>query len=164
MKKLLILLILFIFLLSGCIYNPTVEFSNLVEELDTPYKICQYMQDNFEIELHDITLTPYELYLIQKGDCDDFSTFAVFIANYHDYKTYQIKIYYKDVKNSCHQIAVYKENKYSFSDNQLYFSATYNTFLEIVEYDCALRIYPYNIWRKYIVYDYNMNIIERVIK
>ena len=169
MKKLLVLFILLILFLTGCsIYNlntfvlpDDLEFLALIQELDTPEKICQYMTDNFESEEHPyITLTPYQLYIIRKGDCNDYSTFSVFIANYHGYETYQIKIFYKN-NNYKHMLAVYKENKYSFSDCEIYCSARYNTFSEIVEYDCYLRD---EIWSKYIVYKYDMDMVEQVTK
>lgn len=169
MKKLLVLFILLTIFLSGCgIFNlngwivpDDGEFLAVIEELDTPEKICQYMTDNFESEEHPyITLTPYQLYITRKGDCNDFSNFSVFIANYHGYETYQILIYYKN-NNYKHMLAVYKENKYSFSDCEIYCSARYNTFSEIVEYDCYLRD---EIWSKYIVYDYWNDIILQVTK
>jgi len=167
MKKLLILLILSTFLLSGCgIYNlnnfvlpDDSEFLALIQELDTPQKICQYMKDNFTYEFHDsYTLNPYILWQFQKGDCNDLSIFATFIANYHGYETYQVKIYWQDIKIK-HRLAVYREIKYSFSDNCLYFFPIYDNFLEIVNYDSFIQN---KVWSKYIVYDYDMNIIEQV--
>jgi len=166
MKKLLILLILSIFLLSGCgIYNlnnfvvpDDTEFLKVIQELDTPEKICQYMVNNFTYQKHSFYApSPYQLWLTKNGDCNDFATFAQFVANFHDYETYQIKIFYKNTTYK-HMLAVYKENKYSFSDNWLYFPPTYNNFLEIVEYDCYLRD---KTWTKYIVYDYWNNLIEQ---
>jgi len=94
MKKI-ILLIIILILLTGCsgIYNlnifilpDDIGFMALIEELDIPEKICQYMADNFTREQHDYPLTPYQLYITRKGDCDDFSNFAIFIANYHGYE------------------------------------------------------------------------------
>ena len=170
MKKLLILFILFIFLLSGCgIYNlnlftlpDDVEFLALIQELDTPQKIGDYMLENFTYEIHLLNiLTPYQLYVTQAGDCDDTANFAMFIANYHGYETYQIMIYQKNniIK---HCITIYRENgKYNFSDNQYYIFIEAANFKEIVEYDCYLRN---KIWLKYTVYDYNMNIVEQVTK
>ena len=166
MKRLLVQLMLIIFLLSGCgVYNlnnfilpDDAEFLALVQELDIPEKICQYMLDNFNYGIYPHTsFTPYQLYKMEKGDCNDFATFGMFIANYHGYETYQIIISFSNDKYK-HSLAVYKENKYSFSDYEIYCSARYNTFLEIVEYDCYLRD---EIWSSYIVYDYDMNIIEQ---
>ena len=171
MKKLLFLSILFIFILSGCgIYNlnnfvlpDDIEFLALIEELNTPEKICNYMKDNFESEEHYYySLTPYQLYKVKKGDCNDFSAFSIFIANYHGYETYQIlmlfpkPIYPIDI---WHAIPIFEEgNCYTFSENQYYnpYRECYNSFGEIMQI--------YNGWIIYKVYDYNMNIIEQVTK
>jgi len=169
MKKLLILFILLIIFLSGCgLYNLNnfvlpndAEFLALIQELDTPQKICQYMLDNFESEIHlNYDLTPYELYINRKGDCNDFTAFALFIANYHGYETYQILMLFPKpiyLIDTWHTIPIFKENHcYTFSENQCYFNQCYNSFDDIMQI--------YNGWSKYIVYDYNMNIVEQVTK
>ncbi len=173
MKKLLILLIL-IFLLSGCgIYNLNIfvlpddtEFLTLVQELDTPRKICQYMLENFTYELHGLYAPcPYTLWQTQKGDCNDFSTFATFIANYHGYKTYQIKIFYKN-STMNHYLAIYRENGlYNFSDNQYYFPVNCDNFSDIVLLDSQWMYYSYGfILSSYTIYDYWNNVVEQVIR
>lgn len=170
MKKILLLLILLVMLTSGCgLFNlnnwvvpDDEEFLVVVEELDTPKKTCQYMLDNFEYEPHlFISLSPYQLYTTRKGDCDDFATFGIFIANYHNYKTFLIKIYYKDCIYK-HYLAIYKENNlYNFSDSQYYFPVDYYSFYDIVELDSQWAFCSYGyIWLKYKVYDYEMNVIE----
>ena len=167
MKKI-ILVILSLIFLTGCsgIYNLSnfilpddSEFLTLIKELDTPYKIGQYMLDNFELEEHPyITLTPYQLYLTKKGDCNDFGIFAQFIANFHGYETYQLLMELPIYMNGFpiwHMIIIYKENNcYTYSD--LYF---YNPFEQC--YTCFNDIMQlYNEWEYYTVYDYDMNIIE----
>lgn len=166
--KIILLLIIILTFLAGCgsIYDlnnfilpDDIEFIRLVEELNTPKKICQYMLDNFTFKSYPyICLTPYQLYIIKKGDCNDYANFAIFIAHYHDYETYQIIMFFLN-DTYRHSIAVYKEDLYSFSDNGYYFTGKYNytTFLEIAEYDCYLRDKKY---LKYVVYDYDMNIVE----
>jgi len=176
MKKLIILILLITLLImsvSGCgLYNlnnfvlpDDAEFLALIQELDTPEKIGDYMLENFTYELHLLnTLTPYELYLIKKGDCDDFANFAMFIANYHSYETFLIKIYYKNYAID-HSLAIYKENGlYNFSGNQYYTFVNYDNFSDIVKFDSQWMydFYGY-IWSKYIVYDYDNNLIEKGI-
>ena len=157
-------LILAIFL-SGCggiyifILPDDTEFMFLVEELNTPEKICQYMLDNFETEDHPyITLTPYELYIARKGDCDDFSDFSEFIANYHGYETHQIRILFAEYVYTYpvyHIITVFTEyGYYTFAENQYYnpFEGYHNSFGSIMQI--------YYGWVSYTVYDYWDNIIE----
>lgn len=162
MKKLILFLILIIFL-SGCsIFNLNdfvlpndIEFINTIKTLDTPEKICDYMRENFTYKENlYYTPNPYQMWLDKKGDCNDYATFAVFIANYYGYETYQIRIFWLGL-NYSHYLAVYKENgTYTYSSNESYFSKGYDTFLDIVKDQT-------NGWSKYIVYDYNMNLIEQ---
>ncbi|TET08497.1 MAG: hypothetical protein E3J83_03360 [Candidatus Atribacteria bacterium] len=163
MKKILFFLILSIFFLSGCIHifvlPDDAEFLALIEELNTPRKACQYMLDNFVYRPNILKpINPYQLYLCKMGDCDDFSNWGVFFANYHNYETYQIKIYYKNTPYS-HSLAVYKENgRYNFSNNQYYLFIQAENFEYIVIYDSYFLME--REWIKYIVYDYGMNVIE----
>lgn len=173
MKKIILLIIVLIFL-TGCggLYNLSnfvvpddLEFLALIKELNTPKIICQYMLDNFGYEDHPYnTLTPYQLYKNKAGDCSDFSLFAVFVANYHGYETYQILvIFYPHVFGYTmgHIIGVFKEEGgYSISEGKYYiggFGRYRKTFKEIVDFN-----YPEDWWKSYKVYDYDMNIVETV--
>jgi len=169
MKKIILISIILIFL-TGCgMYNlnnfvvpDDSEFLSLIEELDTPKEICQYMLDNFEIEEHPFNvLTPYQLYKNKAGDCNDFSSFAVFMADYHGYETYQILIkFYPYVFGYSvgHTIGVFKEEGgYSISEGRYYiggFGRYKDTFNEIVDFNYQEG------WEYYKVYDYDMNVIE----
>jgi len=180
MKKLLILLIVFTLFLSGCgVYNLSgftlpddAEFLALIEELDTPEKIGNYMLENFTYKFHNFYAPdPYILWQTKEGDCNDMSTFGIFTANWHGIETYQIEIFLYETTLK-HWIAVYVENNgFSITDNQDYFSGypliidnqlcfpNFNSFEQILKFD-SLR--KNNIWSKYIVYDYWNNIIEEV--
>ena len=170
MKKI-ILLIIVLISLTGCngLYNlnsfilpDDTEFITLIQRLDTPEKTCQYMLYNFGNEAHVFnTLTPYQLYLNGKGDCDDLSNFATYVANYHGYETYQILIYFSNTIFK-HQIAIYEENNgYTFSSNGYYYPVNYNNFYDIVGLNSQDIYEDYSyIWSKYTVYDYDMNVVE----
>ncbi|GAJ14905.1 unnamed protein product, partial [marine sediment metagenome] len=103
-KALLIIFILSIIFLAGCsgifnlngwIWPDDLEFMALIEELDTPQKISDYMRENFIYKANVIYAPdPYTLWKTGEGDCNDLETFARFVANWHGYETYQIKIYY----------------------------------------------------------------------
>ena len=170
MKKILnsLLIIGLLILLPGCgvinicnfIMPDDLEFLETVKSLDTPKKISDYMIENFVHKAHYfIGLNPYQLYLTKKGDCNDFSLFGKFIANYHDYQVYEINI----IGNSLmtHYICVYEEElsrgKYSLTTNQYYYSR-YKTFRETVIRGASTVDMN---WKKYIVYDYDNNIIEK---
>ena len=167
MKKLLILSILFIFLLSGCngIYNlnyftlpDDAEFLALIQELDTPRKICSYMKENFTRKDNIFySPDPYELWLCQEGDCNDFVTFTMFVANFHGYKTYQIQISFKGTFIK-HVLAVYLEDgKYAYSNFKAYYPLYVSSFDEIVSdyfinHELELKSYK--------VYGYENNLIK----
>lgn len=167
MKRLFIPLMLIIFLLSGCgVYNlnnftlpDDAEFLALIQELDTPRKVSNYMIENFIYKANPYTsISPYTLWKTKVGDCNDMAAFAGLIANYHGYTVYQLKIFYDGFK---HLIAVYSEyNCYSMTDNQYYYCC-FLDFIDIVYFDSIRREVD---WLKYEVYDYNMNLIEKVQK
>jgi len=172
-KTLLIIFILSIIFLAGCglfnlnyfIMPNDAEFLALIEELDTPEKICRYMQENFAWEYHFSAYSPYQMWLAnaktKAGDCNDFACFGVFIAHYHGYETYQIKIHYSGTIEK-HCIAVYVEDDgLSFTDCQYYlnnYGYFFNTFRQIVEFDC--KYYPGCELKRFVVYDYAMNVVE----
>lgn len=172
--KIFILFLTLTILLSGCsilnladfVLPDDINFINTIKELDTPEKICSYMKENFTYKKNLFyNPDPYTLWQTKKGDCNDFSTFATFVANYHGYETYQIKIYYQNSVFN-HFLAIYKENGlYNFSTNRSYYPVNYDNFSDIVKFNSeqVYNAYGY-LWSSYIVYDYNMNIVEKVQK
>lgn len=166
MKKLLILFVILAISLSGCgvinlnnfVLPDDIQFINVMKELNTPRKISQYMLDNFTYkETTFYNLTPYELWLTKEGDCNDFRTFACFIARYHNYETYHILIYFEGTSDH-HILAVFLESgQYTYSNNRFYHPLFASSFNEIV-----LDFFTYysKEFKSYKVYDYNMNLIE----
>ena len=162
---------LIVFLLSGCgicnLNDFTLpdddEFIVLVQELDTPEKICAYMKKNFTYTKNAFySPNPYQLWLHKEGDCNDLCTFAIFMANYHNYTTYQIHIYFQKTLIK-HMLAVYAENnKYTYSSAKVYYPIYVPDFHWIVSH--YLSIHSEYEFESYKVYDYNMNIIEQVTK
>ena len=165
MKKIIFFLILIIFL-SGCsVFNLNnfvlpndIEFISCIEKLDTPEKICDYMKDNFTRKDNIFyNPDPYTLWLIQEGDCNDLCTFAMFVANYHRYKTFQIQISFKGTFIK-HVLGIYLESdKYTYSNFKAYYPLNVSSFSEIISHyftNHELEL------KSYKVYDYNMNLIE----
>jgi len=144
--------------LSNFLLPEDIAFIKVVEELKSARQICQYIYDNFIYKTHLFYgLSPYELYLIEEGDCNDFSTFVVFILTFHRKTAYQIRIFLKGF-SATHYIAVfYKGDKLEFTDNWSYFEIAADNFEEIVEYACLMGEWE---WTKYVVYDHNMEIVE----
>lgn len=171
MKKLIAILIISI-ILSGCILPESIipfshlqdfdlpndaKFIRTIKLLDTPKKICLYMEENFLAgENPEKDYTPYEMYQIKQGNCANFACFAAFVANYHGYDTYLIYMLISTPwieKDQAHLITVYKINKYyAYSDFAYYFDGLKNI-------DDIMDNYS---WFRYNIYDCDMNIIETV--
>jgi len=136
-----ILIVLILVILTGCgtfnlsdfIMPDDSEFLSVVESLDTPTKICEYMQENFTYKLHAFYAPdPYILWKLKEGDCNDFSTFAVFCADWHGYETYQIFIIFEN-NPMGHYLGVFVEDeKYNYSSNRIYHPISVDSFEEIV--------------------------------
>jgi hypothetical protein len=158
MRKIFVLIL--IILISGCVLPNDTDFLKMVKDLDMPYKICTYMEDNFTYNCV-IFQAPYELWQSKIGACTDFASFGVFVANYHGYESYVLglELINNEGNFDGHAIAVYNENgKYTFSDNWLYFPVKTDNIQGIVEF------YNLNnpIWKitKYHILDYELNVIE----
>jgi len=144
MKKLLLIMSLImcltmsgcgLFNLNGFIMPDDLEFLAVVESLDTPEKICDYMKENFTYKTHYLYAPdPFTFWKLREGDCNDFADFARFVANYHGYETYQILISFKNTLLQ-HVLGVFVENdKYTYSNNTAYKPINVDTFKEVVEH------------------------------
>jgi len=175
-KIILIAFLIFLIFLTGCklfdlggfVLPDDDEFVAIIDNLDTPRKICQYMAENFIWNWSIHTYSPYQMYLANledwndTGDCDDFATFAVFVANYHGYKTYRMNMWLKftglyDLPLVLpHVLGVFVENgKYTYSDEAAYIPLFANSFEEII-INFESYGYPVISWK---VYDYNNNLV-----
>jgi len=101
------------------------------------------------------------LFEAKAGNCDDFSSFVMFILIFHGYdEVYQILMEFPpldiDWFPRYHMIAVFKEGGYlNFSDNTRYIQGFCKDFKEIMNFSL------YHGWISYVVYDANMDIIEK---
>ena len=177
-KTLLIISILSIIFLTGCgLFNVNgwicpeddQEFMELVNSLNTPEKICKYMESfKWNISLH--TYSPYQMYLANlkdyndTGDCDDFATFATWVARYHGYEVYRIYLwgkftgFYGLPLILPHVMGVFVEDgKYTYSNCYLYNPLYADNFKSIIQ-DYELTQYPVIFYK---VYDYENNLIEK---
>jgi hypothetical protein len=127
-------------------------FIAIIEELNTPKKIGDYMVKKFTYELHDPGCQDiYILWKTKKGVCADFANFGVTIADYHGYETYSIAVN----NGTSHALGVYVEDgKYTYSSNQYYSGKKFNTFKEI------LNDYS-NTWNSYCVWNHDNERVEQ---
>jgi len=149
-----------IYNLSNFVIPNDEEFLNVINELDTPKKACQYMKLNFIYQASPWnSYNPYQMWLAnvktKVGDCNDYSCFAVFVANYHGYEIYQILISYYN--ENTHMLGVFVEGKYTYSDVWVYHPIQVDTFEEIVNHHCN---HTDRELKSYRVYDYNMKIVK----
>lgn len=160
-----------VFDLGGFILPENNEFEILINGLNTPELICEYME-NFDWNISVHTYSPYQMYLANleswnnTGDCDDFATFGVFVANLHKYETYRVLMWCKFTGFYGlplilpHVIAIYVEdNKLTYSTNQHYVPlyADYDDFEAIIAH-FEFQNYKVIRWR---IADYNGNLVER---
>ena len=132
MKKIIGLIL--IILLAGCsfVMPDDTEFMELVKTLDTPMKISQYMFYNFEYEYQAMgRKTPYQLYVLRKGDCNDFSNWVYWIGKYHGYKTSQLELRFV---GPDHWLGIFDMGNYFiYTDNQFINTTGYDSIEDIVE-------------------------------
>lgn len=165
MKKIILSIIILIFLtgcgifnLSGFVLPDDIDFINTIEANNTPQKICSYIKDNFTYKEHYFyNPSPYDLFLNPEGDCNDLVIYAIFGANYHDYPTWHIRIFFKGTFKK-HVLGIFLEDgKYTYLNIFAYCPIYASSFGEIVSdyfIDHELEL------KSYEVYDYDMNIIE----
>lgn len=170
MKKLLIIGLLLTILLGGCgLYNLThfvvpddTEFIAIVASLDTPQKICDYLEENFTFKLSlYYAPSPYVFWLEKEGDCNDFADFGMWVANQNGWETYSVIIYFGGF--SSHALTIYVEDSlYNYQNVKKYKTIQVNTFREVVEHWQSITT-KYE-WRTYRIYDYDDNLIERGVR
>jgi len=135
-------------LINFGLYQKDPIFIDLVYKLNCPDKIVQYMEENFEWELHNGSYSPYQFFLKKYGDCGDFACFSCHLANFHGYDCQHI--YLKWQANGGHSICVYSfDNFYTYSSNDRYFTGPFESVEACVNH-CRLRfsndLYYYKIY------------------
>jgi len=172
MKKLIIIGIvglLCIGLLSGCgwvgygYFDLTGYNSNTVNNAmasyNTPAKICSYMRNNFTYTNHAAAWSPYDFYVNKWGDCNDFSTYAIYVAHHvHGYEVYQIHVEYTKTKKMAHALGVFVENgKLNYSSNKSYYPIQASSFQSIVNHYIST---VGGTLRSWYAMDYDLNKVE----
>ena len=164
MARIIALLLLLTWLLGGCYYLNMTElefdrdsqFAELVDSLDTPRKVGDYLADNIEFERHFLRQTPYETYIIKKADCNDYAEFVAYVCNYHGYKVYLVEI---NERGSLwkHEFTIVKEvSDYNYIENGRYYKS------EAIRCEGIIARYPAAL-SKCIIRDYDGNIIWEAV-
>ncbi|MFA5360816.1 MAG: hypothetical protein WC320_02545 [Candidatus Paceibacterota bacterium] len=149
--------------ISNFVMPDDSEFIAEIEELTAPWLIAAYMETNFEYQLSGCAKSPYLLWKTKKGDCNDFALFGVYVASYHGYDAYLVRIFFED-SDTRHWLGVYWEEVfglYSYTSNQFFSYYVLKDIGGVVENYC--KIHQKN-WMKYEVYDYRMNLVEEKSK
>jgi len=103
------------------------QFISLLNQLDNPQKLQQWLEKNIKYKEHDGKYTPYEFYLFREGDCGDYACFVCYILNYHDY---DVNFVGMQASDSGHGIAVFKnKNKeITFYESLTYFNIDFSEY------------------------------------
>lgn len=138
------------------------RFWTCLWDLKTPKEICQYMADNFNYQRHKISYSPFEQWLYKNGDCNDYSSYAVFKAHINRYETWQIHIVFTKFLQIPvgHVLGVYYEDGYTYSDCWIYNPIHVDSFISVVHHYLNQRGKSSNYLNYYRVYDYENNVIE----
>jgi hypothetical protein len=119
------------------LYQGDSEFVSLLYQLDSPQKICQYMEKYFSYKLLNGPHSPYQTYLSKEGDCCDHAIFANCLAHFHGYESNIVNIAWTN--GHSHSIVVYDMgNHYTYSSVYLYFSQSFNSIEACVNH-CTSR-------------------------
>jgi len=140
------------------------EFMVTIKSLSQPWLIGWYMEQNFKYNLSCCAKSPYLLWRIKRGDCNDFSTFAAFVAHYHNIPAWQIRIKYLN-RNIAHWLCVFEEKYkdeifYSYTSNQRFSNCIYKNIEILVNHYCEMHERE---WISFQIYDYRMNLIKEII-
>jgi hypothetical protein len=115
------------------LYQEDTGFVNLVYQLDSPRKICQYMDRYFNYKVLDGPHSPYQTYLSREGDCGDHAVLASNIAHFHGYDCNYISM--KWTNGHSHAIIVYNMgDHYTYSSVQQYFNQSFDSILDCVNH------------------------------
>ncbi|MFO7966474.1 MAG: transglutaminase-like domain-containing protein [Archaeoglobaceae archaeon] len=123
-----ILILLLSAVLLGCSQPPSqkdtlspqtnttqTEFDQIVESLDTPQKLRDFMKKYFSIEERGgcTAYEPQKFFELRKGDCKDYSAFSSLVLSRHGYNAQMLcfDLYSSEgVRTTGHVVTVFKVN------------------------------------------------------
>ena len=145
MKNKLIILLSFLVIvaiLTSCIENQLdVEyseiFSEVVNQLDTPEKLLEYMRDNFTEAWHEghISYSPEVFFDIKEGGCKELATFGSYVLDQHGY---EVKI--MCVKLSGELVGQHSLTLFRDKDDKLKYITNNMCNIEIIEVESVEEV------------------------
>ena len=115
----------------------SLTFSEVVNQLDTPEKLLEYMKDNFTEAWHEghISYSPEVFFNIKEGDCKDLATFGSYVLYQHGY---EVKI--MCVKLSGELIGQHALTYFRDKDDKLKYITNNMRNIEIIEVESVEEI------------------------
>jgi len=152
-----------IFNISSWVMPDDLEFMQIVNELDSPQKICDYLKDNFTYKYNPYySPSPYEFWLEKEGDCNDFADFGRWVAFQQGIEAYRYLVHLQDTIVS-HAMTVYVVGGlYDYQNVTQYVPLQTDSFGDIV-IDWQSKQTKYE-WTSYKVYDWDNNLIEKGVR
>ena len=147
-----------VFDLTG--YN-SATVNSAMASYTTPSSIVSYMASHFSaMTYHAAAYNPYQMYVYKRGDCNDFSTYAIYCAYKNGHpknRLYQIYIVHTD--GTSHMLGMYTfvGGYYHYSSNQSYYTGCYSWTDCVGQYDAGTS----RTVRYADLYDYDLNFIMR---
>lgn len=135
-----------------------IEFYELVMELDTPEKICNWLEEKITPVLHILYApSPYDFWKLKEGNCNDYADFGRWVAAQHGIETYGVRIVFKGIIG--HAMTIYVINgKYDYQNVALYKNIQVDTFREVIDH--WQTTITKRIWTRYSIHDKNNHIVE----
>jgi hypothetical protein len=96
------------------------QFISLLNELNTPLELLNFLSTCHYNKEHNGVYTPYEFYIKKEGDCADFGIFSCYVLNYHDYIVYSVPIFFLN-ESAGHLLTIFE---YKDTDADWYWDST----------------------------------------
>jgi len=144
-------------------YSSNFDFRGFLAspEVDTPPKMCAWMEANFIHTRHTAAYTPYQQWIYKtKGDCNDMSTFFLYYF-FENFSGKHVKqIYIRCNENTAHMISAYYwywVGPFYYTSNQHHYGP-FDSYADCVA-DWDSRNSKHSV-KWYNIYDYDLNLVQ----
>jgi len=114
-----------------------LSFAEVVNQLDTPEKLLDYMKDNFTEAWHEghISYSPEEFFNIKEGDCKDLATFGSYVLEQHGYEVQIMCVKLSGELKGQHALTYFRDK-----DDKLKYITNNMCNIEIIEVESVKEI------------------------